>query len=109
MKTTRKKTVDARSVLEAIVGPLTFGSYLGAIREGEHATLESFAKKLGVSRANLCDIEKGRQFVSLSLAVKIARKCKLPEVIAVKAALMDQIRRAKLKMVVEVIESDEAA
>lgn len=102
MKKSRKKTVDARSALEAMVGPLTFGSYLGAIREGQRTTLDAFAKKLGVSRANLCDIEKGRRSVSIERASKWAKLLGYSERQFVKLALQGELDAAGVKLKVDV-------
>ncbi len=37
-------------------------------------TQVQMAKKLGITKGTLCDIEKGRQLVSATFAVKVARK-----------------------------------
>ncbi len=102
MKKSRRKAVDARPALEAIVGPLTFGGYLAAIREGEQVTLEAFAKKLGVSRANLCDIEKGRRSVSIDRASKWAKLLGYSESRFVKLAVQDALDAAGVKLKVDV-------
>ena len=60
------------------------------------------AKKLKMARGTLCDIEKGRQVVSPQLAVKIAKICKFPDVIAVQLAVQDQLRKANLKYKVKI-------
>lgn len=58
---------------------------------------------LGVSKSSLCDIEKGRQLVSIELAEKIAKKCELLESLAVKCAISDQLHRAGLNYEIELI------
>jgi len=50
----------------------------------------------GVSRSSLCDIEKGRQFVSIEMAVKIAKKCEVSQELAVEYVIRDAIRRSGL-------------
>jgi DNA-binding XRE family transcriptional regulator len=57
-------------------------------------TQDEFGKKLGLSRANVCDIEKGRQLVSTEFAVKVAQKAGLSEKMALQACLQDQVRKA---------------
>jgi DNA-binding XRE family transcriptional regulator len=57
-------------------------------------TQEEFGDKIGLSRANICDIEKSRQFVSVELALKVAHNVGLPEKAALQACLQDQVRRA---------------
>jgi transcriptional regulator with XRE-family HTH domain len=62
--TIRKKS-DAVQFLEKISGgPLTFGRMLQSIRLGEELSQPEFAERLGISKAHLCDIEKGRRAVS---------------------------------------------
>src|SRR5581483_3458653 len=78
-------------------------------RVSRDLTQAEMARFLEISRSTLCDIEKGRQLVSPELAAGIAGKCGLSRVVAVEAALMDQIRRAKLKMLVRVTAAAVAA
>ena len=87
---------NAASVVAEEVGPVTFGMFLRAARTSLEFTQEELAKTLGVSKSIICDIEKGRQLVSPSLAVKIARKAGLSEKLAVKLALQDQLTKAKI-------------
>lgn len=61
------------------------------------------AKKLGVARGTLCDIEKGRQLVTTTLAVKVAKKAGLSEELAVRACLQDQVNKVNLKKKVELV------
>ena len=66
-----KKNVksDAVAFLEKLGGgPLTFGRMLYSIRMGDEISQVEFAKKLGVSKAHLCDVEKDRRVVSPSRA-----------------------------------------
>lgn len=80
--------------LEQEVGPLSFAVFMRAARTSLDMTQEQLGKVLGISRANVCDIENGRQIVSTALAVKVARKAKLPEKLALQACLQDQVRKA---------------
>ncbi len=80
----------------------SFGSFLRAARSSLDFTQEEMAKKLGVTKSVISDIERGRQLVSPSLALKIAKKAKLSETIAVKLCLQGPLDRAKIKMQVDV-------
>ncbi len=73
-------------------GPLTIADMLRSFRECEEMTQKAFAKKLGISPANLCDLEKGRKLPSPRRAVQIARKLGLPDLLVVAIALEDQLR-----------------
>lgn len=96
--TTKK---SAKELFERELGPLCFGDFLLASRTNLDLTQEQMGKKLGMSRSVICDIEKGRQLVSPKLAIKIAKKVKMPEIVAVRLCLQDQLRRDKIKMEVQ--------
>ena len=82
-------------------GPLTFGKALRAVRTTIGLTQVEFAKKLGISKANLCDIEKDRRFVSADKAAEFSRRVGHPETVFIKLAIDDQLRRFGLKYKVE--------
>lgn len=64
---------NALNYLESLIGKKpTLGDYLLAIRQGEEMTQVVFAKKLGISRHNLCDIEQNRRFISPKMAACFA-------------------------------------
>ena len=88
--------------LEKDIGKMTFGMFLRVNRKRMELTQVEMAKKLKMARGTLCDIEKGRQIVSPQLAVKIAKICKFPNVIAVQLAVQDQLRKANLKYKVKI-------
>lgn len=83
--------------------PLSFGAALAAIRLVEGLSQVSFAKKLDVSTAHLCDLEKGRRFVSAERAAHLAKRMGHPPEYWVKLAIQDQINQAGLKLKVEVV------
>ncbi len=87
--------------LEKKYGPMTLGRFVKAFREADKISQTDYAKKLGISRANLCDIEKGRKPVSLERAAKIAKSIGVSEITLVQLALQDQLRREKLRYKVE--------
>ena len=82
--------------LERRHGQMTLGMSLRAHRESEAISQTEFAKKLKISKANLCDIEKGRKLVSLERAVKFAKVLQLPEEYYLILAVRDQLRAVKL-------------
>lgn len=93
---------DARAFFDREYGPLTLGRTLSAIRGTEEVSLAAFAKRLGVSRAHLCDIEKGRRGVSPERAAKWARAIGWPPQVFVALALQDAVNAAGLKLKVSV-------
>ena len=99
----RKGRSDAMKFLDGIVGePFTFGSMLRTIRECDEISQASMARRLGISRAHLCDIEKGRRAVNPDRAVKFACDLGYGETQFVRLALQDQIAKAGLRMNVKI-------
>jgi transcriptional regulator with XRE-family HTH domain len=99
----KQATSSAIKLMERLTGgPLTFGKMLQAVRDGDELTLEVFAKRIGVSRQNLCDIEKGRKGVSPERAARWARLLGYPEAQWVRLALQAELDAAGLKYRVEI-------
>ena len=97
-----KKSAAMRALDRAAGGPETFGGLLQAIRLGEEETLEVFAARLGVTRAHLCDVEKGRRSVSVERAAKWANVLGYHPPSFVELALQDAVAAAGLKLRVAV-------
>lgn len=87
--------------LESRLGPMTVGIYIRAFREADETSQVDFAKKLGLSRANLCDIEHDRKILSPDRAARIARLLKVPEAVLIQLAIQDDLRASKLAYRVE--------
>ena len=94
--------IKASAFFENEMGPMTFGAFLTGARNAMGLSQSELARKLKVSRSMICDVEKGRVLVSPGLAVKIARLAGFPEKFAVKYCLQDQLRKAKIRMNVNV-------
>ncbi|MBL7544070.1 MAG: helix-turn-helix transcriptional regulator [Bdellovibrionaceae bacterium] len=87
--------------LESKYGPMAVGLFLKAIRESDDISQVDFAKKLKISRANLCDLEKERKLVSPERAAKFARILKVPELALIRLSLQDLLRAAHLNYQVQ--------
>ena len=98
---TRKKS-DAMKFLEGLVGELTFGGLIEAMRQAEEMSQVEFAEKLGISKQHLCDIEKRRKFVSPGRAAKFAKILGHSERSFVALALQDIVNQGGLKLKVHV-------
>lgn len=88
--------------LEKTYGPLTFGSLLKSFRQADDITQVDFAKKLGLSRQNVSDLESGRRIPSAQRASKIAKKLGLPETALIKLAIQDSLNRDGFKLEVNI-------
>lgn len=83
-------------------GPLTFGRLLQSIRLADEIDQAEMARKLGVTRQKLNDIEKGRRHVSLERAARLARELGYLEAQFVELALQDLLSGAGLRLRVTV-------
>ena len=90
---------EARKLLEKLnKGSISFGQLVESHRHCDEISQAELARKMGISRAHLCDIEKGRRLVSAERAAKFAKALGYPVSSFVTAALEDQLRKAGLKM-----------
>lgn len=89
--------IDAKKWFEKEVGPLTLGKLLWAIRKSDELSQEAFAKTLKISKSHLCDIEKGRKFLSLERAQAFAKRLGYPPKQFVRLAIQDWIASSGLK------------
>lgn len=83
-------------------GPVTLGRFLEAVRLSDEMTQPEFAKKLGISKSHLNDIEKGRKAVSPDRAARLAKVLGYSQARLVKLALQDLVDRGGLHLHVDV-------
>jgi len=88
--------------LEGRLGKLSVGEFLHAWRMSEEMTLKDFGKLIGLSAANLCDIEKGRKGVSPVKAAQIARAIGIPPTVLIRLSVEESLRAIGLRYTVEV-------
>ena len=100
MSTKARNSFGAK-VLERRFGKLTIGEMLNTWRVSEELSLRDFGERLGMSVANLCDIEKGRKGVSPEKAEQIAKAIGVPPALLVRLSIEDTLRAAGLKYKVE--------
>ena len=94
--------------LEKKHGPMTVGSFLRSWRESEELSQKDFAAQIGMSSANLCDIEKGRKGVSPERAAEIAEAIGYSARVLIEIAFQEQLKDAGLSFEVTVKPSKEA-
>ena len=103
MRKTKAAKSAAINLLEQISrGPLSLGEALGSVRKSEELSQDECARKLGVSKSHLCDVEKGRKTVSPERAAKWARVLGFPESVFVRLALQAELDAAGLRYKVEI-------
>lgn len=96
-------TRSASRVLQKSLGDFSFAQFMVGVRTTLSLSQVEMANKLGMSRAALCEIEKGRTLVSAEAAARYARKAGFSVLLAMEAALQDQVRKAKVKAKVHLI------
>ena len=99
---TEKKKLFGMKDLERKFGKLTVGEFLRSWRLSEELSLREFGKLIGLSIANLCDIEKGRKGVSPEKAEKIAKALKVPPALLVRLSIEESLLAVGLKYQVEI-------
>jgi DNA-binding XRE family transcriptional regulator len=98
-----KKSQESLDYIASLTGKkLTLGNLLLSIRQCEEMSQVDFAKQLGVSRQNLCDIEHHRRFVSPKIAAEYADKLGYSKNQFVRLCLQDLLDRDQLRMIVDI-------
>jgi DNA-binding XRE family transcriptional regulator len=93
---------QASRVLEKLHGSFSFATFMLGTRTTLGLSQTEMAKRLGISKSALCEIEKGRTLVSPQAAVRYAKKAGFSETVALEACLQDQLRKAKIKKRVKI-------
>jgi DNA-binding XRE family transcriptional regulator len=88
--------------IEKEFGKLTFGRLLKSHRVGEELSQVDMAKKLGLSKQSLNDLENGRKIPSIRRAAQIAKKIGLLEDLVIQLALQDQADKEHINVRIEV-------
>jgi transcriptional regulator with XRE-family HTH domain len=103
MRKAKQKKSDAMKLLEKLSGgTLTLGRAIESVRKCEELSQDACAKRLGISKSHLCDVEKGRKTVSPERAAKWARILGYPESVLVRLAIQGGLDSAGLKYRVEI-------
>ncbi len=103
MTTKRSKKSLASDLEDKLLGgPLSFGEAVESLRARDEITQAALAKKIGISRQYLCDVEKGRRLVSPEQAARFAKAFGHPPSLFVQLALQDSVRASGLKLRVAV-------
>ncbi len=100
-----KKSAALRYLEKLIGGSLTMGKILRSLRECDEITQQEFAECLGISKQNLCDIEKGRKFVSSARAAVFAERLGFPAAFFMKVALQEELDRIGSRVKIKSIDA----
>lgn len=98
------KTVKAKKSIRKIAGPISFGEMLYSFRLSKEFSQVDMAAVLGISKQELCNIEKGRKFISVERAKSFAEALDMPPKTFAKYALQDQLNSAGIVGEVEIVD-----
>ena len=104
-----RKSKSANEIFNKTLGHVSFGEMLHSLRLTEETSQKSFAKKLGISTTELCDIEKGRKFISLQRATSFAKKLNDSPEVFIQYVIQDEILRAGLNCEIKILPNKNAA
>ena len=91
------KSLTAESYLRRLMGGNpTFGRLIQCHRECDEISQAELARKMKISRAHLCQIEKGQKLVTPQRAAKFARVLGYSEALFIEMAFQDQLQKAGL-------------
>jgi len=100
--TMKRSNADTDKFMQDLLGgPMSFGMAVEALRVAAGISQVALAKKLSISKAYLCDIEKGRRPATIERAIKIAKALGQPTEFFIKLALQSQLDEAGVKLKVE--------
>lgn len=91
---TIKNKIKAKSAIRKIVGHIGFGEMIQAHRQSRELNQITMAEMIGISKQDLCNIEKGRKLVSVERAIFFAEALGMPKKTFAKYALQDQLYKA---------------
>jgi len=100
--TTKKRTTAKNYLRKLRGGPLTFSGLIKSIRVADGYTQVEMANKIKISKAHLCDIEKGRRQITPARAAKFAKALGYSVNQFIALALQDQVRNAGFDLIVQV-------
>lgn len=98
------KKSNAVRFLEKIVGEeVSFAMALRAYRGSMEMTQEELAKKLGVKKSYISNLENKRDFVTVEQAIRFAKIFREPVMLWMGYALQDMVNRAGVNVRVKLI------
>lgn len=92
-----KNKIRAKIAIRTVLGDISFGEMIFSYRQAQEITQVEMAERLNISKQDLCNIEKGRKYVSVERAISFAKSLGMPSKTFAKYALQDQLRKAGLR------------
>jgi transcriptional regulator with XRE-family HTH domain len=102
MTTKSKHTINALEATKVVWEKMTFGSLIRSLRMSDEISQVELAKKIGVSKQFLSDVEHNRKEVGISFAKKISATLGYSLEPLLELLIRDQLRRQRLYYTVEI-------
>lgn len=100
--TTGKNKIIGLKNIEKVRGPMTFARLLQSYRLTQEFSQEELGEKVGLSKANVCDLEKGRRIPTAVRAKKMAKALGEIESYWIEVALQDMLRSEHINLIVKI-------
>lgn len=94
--TIKDETLDALDVTQDIWNEMTFGGAIRSLRLCDEISQVELAKKIGVSKQFLSDVEHDRKEVGIGFAKKVAASLGYSIEPLIELLIRDQLKRQKL-------------
>lgn len=101
MSTKSISAINALAATKSTWDKMTFGSLLRSLRMSDEISQVQLAKKLGVSKQFLSDVEHNRKEVGFAFAKKVAAALGYSIEPLLELLIRDQLKRQKLHYTVE--------
>src|SRR3989338_10219653 len=101
MTTKNNHTLDALEATKDVWNKMTFGGLVRALRTSDEFSQVELAKKLGVSKQFLSDVEHNRKDVGIAFAKKVSDALGYSIEPLIELLIRDQLRRQHLDYIVE--------
>lgn len=101
MTTKTNQSIDALHATKDVWDKMTFGGLIRALRMSDEISQVALAKKIGVSKQFLSDVEHNRKDVGISFAKKIASALGYSIEPLLELLIKQQLRRQRLHYTVE--------
>lgn len=102
MTTKVNDTVDALKATEDIWNKMTFGGLIRSLRKSDEIPQTVLAKKLGVSKQFLSDVEHNRKEVGIDFAKKVATSLGYSIEPLLELLIKQQLKRHRLNYKIEI-------
>jgi transcriptional regulator with XRE-family HTH domain len=102
MTTKTNNTIDALEATKNVWKKMTFGGLIRTLRTSDEISQVELAKKLGISKQFLSDVEHNRKDVGISFAKKVSSVLGYSIEPLLELLIKQQLKRQRLNYIVEI-------